>query len=143
MGNPPSANCPTILFLNNVSLDNSKLTSQLIASASHIICCDGGANQFHRFHMMHPKTILPTFIGGDLDSISRESKTFFQNKGIPFIHFADENANDFEKCVEQFLKMDSFMPKSTTKSRLITLNDFTRADHYLSLYQLQPELPLP
>jgi thiamine pyrophosphokinase len=64
---------------------------------STIICADGGANSAKKLG------IIPDYIIGDLDSISRETLKYYGNKS-KIIRIKRQNDTDIEKCLKLAIK---------------------------------------
>ncbi len=64
---------------------------------STIYCADGGSNSAKKLG------IIPDYIIGDFDSITEETKLFFQNKS-ELIHIKSQNDTDVEKCIKHAVK---------------------------------------
>lgn len=62
-----------------------------------IICADGGANSAKKLN------IIPNYIIGDLDSISKKNLNFFDKKS-KIIHYKRQNDTDVEKSLKFLIK---------------------------------------
>ena len=68
-----------------------------------IVCGDGGANRFFTVFGAENK-YLPNIITGDFDSITPETRKFYESKGVPCLHDPDQNSTDLDKAMKQILK---------------------------------------
>jgi thiamine pyrophosphokinase len=88
-----------------------------------LMAADGGANSLQN------TGLIPDWIVGDLDSISRKTQNSFNELGCKIIHLADQNSNDLEKCLDI---------AATQKINHIWISGFEgdRADMLLGLFSL-------
>jgi len=87
-----------IIAANGALTPSEKIISQ-INSADMIIAADGGAVHLH--HM----NIIPDIIIGDLDSISPDTRHFYQSKKVPMVtHPARKDQTDTELCIDHALE---------------------------------------
>ena len=84
------------LIIANGTLPHPDFVRALVNFANLVVCADGGAN--------HAQTleIKPDIIIGDFDSITPETKIFFQD--IIQLHLEDQNTTDLEKAIEHCLE---------------------------------------
>lgn len=59
-----------------------------------ILALDGAAN------LLAKEGTLPTWVLGDLDSISAKWRAFLEKKKVPFVFLPDQNFTDFEKALQ-------------------------------------------
>ncbi|MEE9429818.1 MAG: thiamine diphosphokinase, partial [Melioribacteraceae bacterium] len=64
---------------------------------SKIICADGGANSIRKLN------IIPDYIIGDLDSISKTNLNYFKMKS-KIVHYKRQNDTDVEKSLKFLIK---------------------------------------
>jgi thiamine pyrophosphokinase len=81
-GKPPAKSVLT--FLNNKGY-------------STLICADGGANSARKIN------VLPDYIVGDLDSVTKETLNYFTGKS-EIIEIKRQNDTDVEKCIKYATK---------------------------------------
>ena len=82
---------------------NSQLVSRFMGLNPFIVCGDGGANRFFTVFGAENK-YLPNIITGDFDSITPETRKFYESKGVPCLHDPDQNSTDLDKAMKQILK---------------------------------------
>jgi thiamine pyrophosphokinase len=97
-GKPPAKSVLT--FLNNKGY-------------STLICADGGANAARKIN------VLPDFIIGDLDSITKDTLKYFTGKS-EIIKIKRQNDTDVEKCIKYAIKnkLDDIVLTGVTGNRL-------------------------
>ena len=64
----------------------------------YFICADGGADSAKKLNL------IPDIIIGDLDSVSEETLSHFQNKGVVVKKIARQNDTDVEKCIKYAIR---------------------------------------
>lgn len=69
------------IILINGNLSKVPQLKKLLKVNNLIICADGGAEYAYK------QNILPNIIIGDLDSLSTELKTYYENKRVEFIQY--------------------------------------------------------
>ena len=83
-----------IAILANGEVKNTEFLKSKIQETDFFICADGGANHARKIEM------IPDCIIGDLDSISPENLTYFQNqKKTKIIKNSDQNKTDMELAI--------------------------------------------
>ena len=108
------------IIISNGNIHNLEKFSEIITRADLIICADGGAKHLRKMG------ILPHVIIGDLDSISLQDKSFFENNNIKIIkHPVDKDSTDTELAVDYAIEQ---------KAHGVTLIGATgsRLDHTLA-----------
>ncbi len=85
------------IILANGAFPESKRLLELLDDAERIICCDGAVNK------LVASGREPSVIIGDLDSVSPEIKTEYQEQLVQVI---DQNTNDLTKAVNYCVKLD-------------------------------------
>ena len=89
-----------IIIIVNGDIKNIEYTKSIIKTGDYIICADGAAN--HALRM----DIVPNIIIGDLDSISEQSRLYFENKSVKFEKFpAKKDKTDTEICVDYAIEI--------------------------------------
>lgn len=81
------------------------MVNKLIKQTASARCCvDGGSNRWRQFLLKHKNienTLKPPdLISGDFDSITEETKNYFNNPITQYIHTPDQNATDFTKAIK-------------------------------------------
>lgn len=66
-----------------------------MAAAKNIVLVDGGANLLYKSELRETSNIRG--IVGDLDSILPEVRSYYEAKGVPVVHVADQDSNDLQK----------------------------------------------
>ncbi|TIC16065.1 hypothetical protein E3Q11_02216 [Wallemia mellicola] len=91
-------NNKTCLILLNCPINNWDLFNRLWSTASLKICLDGGANRLLEASRKHsnPSNYFPDYIIGDFDSITEESRSFYNND-VTLIKDEDEYSTDYMK----------------------------------------------
>jgi thiamine pyrophosphokinase len=97
-----------VLNCSKASLDKW-LTEKLWSQATIRACADGGSNELRKFTIEkkdgHFQDFTPDFISGDLDSITPETRQFYEETlKVPVIETADQDATDFTKCLQEMEK---------------------------------------
>lgn len=64
---------------------------------SVLVCADGGANKARQLNL------VPDFIIGDLDSVYRQTLSYFKGKS-KIIELSRQNDTDVEKCLKEMIK---------------------------------------
>ncbi len=80
-----------VVILCDGSFPNHAVPLSVLTNAHEIICCDGAADKLIEFGME------PTFIVGDIDSVSEETK---KNYAERIVLNTDQETNDQTKAVE-------------------------------------------
>lgn len=111
---PPLPYGIIVLNCSRPSLDNW-LTEKLWSQAAIRACADGGSNELRNFTIEKKNSCFqdftPDFIGGDLDSITPETRQFYEEiLKVPVIEIADQNERDFTKCVRELVKKTDGQP---------------------------------
>jgi thiamine pyrophosphokinase len=80
---------------------------------SILICADGGANSARKLN------VLPNYIVGDLDSISKDTLKYYSGKSN-IIKIKRQNDTDVEKCIKYAVKkrLDDIVLTGVTGDRL-------------------------
>jgi thiamine pyrophosphokinase len=92
-----------------------------------IISADGASNKLAKFNL------IPHYIVGDFDSISKDSIEFFKKKGVTFLAIKEQEHNDLEKCLKlcMELKIKDIIVYGATGKRLDhTLNNLSILKRY-------------
>lgn len=87
------------ILICNGNAPAGSFLKKIIKNYDAIACADGGANLAYRFE------IQPNFIIGDLDSIEKNVKDFFERKGVEIIHDSDQNSTDIEKSIKFLIRL--------------------------------------
>ncbi|XP_065354331.1 thiamin pyrophosphokinase 1 [Calliphora vicina] len=91
------------LVLNREIRIPQHVVTELWQNASVRCCIDGGGNRWRQFLKLHKniecKLKPPDMITGDFDSITEETKQYFNSKDTQYIHTPDQNATDFSKAI--------------------------------------------
>nr|XP_014089186.1 thiamin pyrophosphokinase 1 [Bactrocera oleae] len=103
---------------------------------------DGGANCWKEFIQKSNESVnLPEFITGDFDSITQETRKYFNSPDIKYQHTPDQNETDFTKAV-RFLQPQL---EANDIDKIIVFQDNTgRLDHIMAnintLHKLQSDI---
>ncbi|CAF3600404.1 unnamed protein product [Rotaria socialis] len=98
-----------IILDHSKSSINKWLTEPVWSRAIICACADGGSNELREFTLEREKERLgrftPDFISGDFDSISSDTKQFYEQKfNVPLVVTGDQDATDFTKCLQELQK---------------------------------------
>ncbi|BGP12555.1 hypothetical protein JCM10213_004860 [Rhodosporidiobolus nylandii] len=121
--NPPTgpAAHPNALIILNTPLPPQPLFRKLWAAASVRYCADGGANRlFDRFVKGkgraegewddesdgREENWLPDLVLGDLDSLRKDVKAYYESKSVPVERDGDEYSTDFGKNVARLSSLE-------------------------------------
>ncbi|XP_011209202.2 thiamin pyrophosphokinase 1 isoform X1 [Bactrocera dorsalis] len=103
---------------------------------------DGGANCWKEFiHKSNESLNLPEYITGDFDSITQETRKYFNSPDIKYQHTPDQNETDFTKAV-RFLQPQL---EANDIHKVIVFQETTgRLDHIMAnintLHKLQSDI---
>ena len=86
-----------IIIANGDAPKKSQINYLQKIGYSTIVCADGGANSAKKLN------IIPDYIIGDLDSISKKNLNFFEKKS-KIIHYKRQNDTDVEKSLKFLIK---------------------------------------
>lgn len=81
------------LLLCNGEMAERKVVHALEGQADMVVCADGGANAARDLG------IVPHVIIGDFDSITADTRAFFERAGVPMMHLPRQDDTDFEKAL--------------------------------------------
>ncbi|KAJ3385194.1 cAMP-dependent protein kinase subunit [Lobulomyces angularis] len=98
------------LIILNQPICKIELLKKLWDAATIKICADGGANRlFDNFTNEEDRSkFIPNYIIGDLDSVTNETKLYYQNKGTIVEKVSSQDSTDFQKCLN---KIDELLSK--------------------------------
>lgn len=102
-----------ILIANGNYFDIENFTKIRSLGYEKIACADGGANLCMRYN------IIPNYIIGDLDSISKDALEYFKDKS-KIVKYKRQNDTDVEKALKYLInnKYDDIVLFSATGDRL-------------------------
>ncbi len=85
----------TLLICNGrmPGLAHAAHVRRLAEEASFVLCADGGANAARMLG------VVPHAVVGDFDSVTDETRRFFESGGVEFHHDAGQENTDFEKAL--------------------------------------------
>jgi thiamine pyrophosphokinase len=86
------------LLICNGDLGDPEHARALAASASYIVCADGGANAARK------AGVRPHCVIGDFDSIDAETRSDFEAREVRFVHLPEQEHTDLEKAVRHVLE---------------------------------------
>ncbi|MBE0644771.1 MAG: thiamine diphosphokinase [Bacteroidetes bacterium] len=81
------------LLICNGEMASPRILQALAWQVDTIVCADGGANAARAMD------IIPDTIVGDFDSITIDTRVFFERAGVPLIHLERQDDTDFEKAL--------------------------------------------
>ncbi len=81
------------LLICNGEQPQAATLRELAARASHIVCADGGANVARRVG------IRPDLIVGDFDSMTRETREYYEKQDVELRYLSRQSDTDFEKAL--------------------------------------------
>lgn len=73
--------------------------THLINLSNNVVLADSGSNSYMTYMKTHKEAPLPNFIAGNMDSIRKDTYSFFEGNNVSLVHDPDENANDIEKTL--------------------------------------------
>ncbi|KAI8129599.1 thiamine pyrophosphokinase 1 [Lucilia cuprina] len=93
------------LVLNREIRIPQHVVTELWQNATTRYCIDGGANRWRQFLKLYETTggcVLksPDIISGDFDSITEETRQYFNSQDTQYIHTPDQSATDFTKAIK-------------------------------------------
>ncbi len=81
------------LLICNGKMAADEVVHSLVSQVDTIVCADGGANAARSLDIM-PDTII-----GDFDSITGDTRAYYERAGVPLIHLERQDDTDFEKAL--------------------------------------------
>ena len=81
----------SVVILANGDFPKHPTPLRILKEDTTIICCDGAVNNIEEYGL------IPTYIIGDMDSISNELKIKYEDR---LIHKANQNENDLRKTLK-------------------------------------------
>lgn len=80
---------------------NRLALNAVIESAAMLVCADAGGNRLMQYdEQENLKKRLPDAIVGDLDSLSKDAKQYYQSQGVQIVQDPDQYSTDFTKCLQ-------------------------------------------
>ena len=117
-------NNPCLIVLNG-EINKSLLKKYINKSETKpiLISADGASNKLYEWK------IIPDYIIGDLDSITPKALTYFKKKNVIIKRIAEQEHNDFEKCIKLAL---------SKKLKDISVLGYSgkRSDHFLNNFSV-------
>ena len=127
-----ATSCLNVLVVLNSPGISRHTLRRLLGCAHLCVCADGGANLVFdsavvggSVHLAGKAPFLPHAITGDLDSLRPDVRRFYESHGVPVVETADQDRNDFQKCVAHLLdeerglaRKDSRLQTTGRKSEL-------------------------
>lgn len=112
---PPSHH----LIILNQPVDKIPSFRHLFSTSLLTVCADGGANRLFEYD----RSLIPTAIVGDFDSLRADVKDYYQSRGVFVLKDPDQYGTDLEKCI-------AYLPKRLP-DQLIVIVGITggRMDH--------------
>jgi len=97
---------------------------QLWRNCSIHFCADGGANRvFDALGEEDRANFLPDLIKGDFDSLRKDVKSYYEQKGVTIIEDDDQYATDLGKCVKALIEHEKLC--GLDQYRIILLGGLT------------------
>uniref|UniRef100_G3MR72 Thiamine pyrophosphokinase 1 n=1 Tax=Amblyomma maculatum TaxID=34609 RepID=G3MR72_AMBMU len=108
------------------------------------ICIDGGADRFRTAMAASAEELIPDYITGDFDSISKETLEYYKSKGSKVVRTPDQDHTDFTKALAVLGEhARSKAPPMKLDWVLAVCSSFDRVDHMMSIFNtLYESLPL-
>ena len=119
-------NKSAIIFLNGIFPEN-RILNAYIKKSDVIIAADGGGN------FLRKKNILPHYVIGDLDSLTKDNYKFYKSKKVRIKKIREQETTDFEKCINFCLENsinEVFVLGATGQRPDHTLNNFSVMKRY-------------
>ncbi len=89
-----------VAIIANGEIRDLNFHKEILRDCDYIICADGASNHAYKMKI-EPNTII-----GDLDSIHKEVKCYFENKGINFEKFpSKKDKTDTEICIDYAMEL--------------------------------------
>ncbi|KAH8551391.1 thiamine pyrophosphokinase [Umbelopsis sp. PMI_123] len=95
------------LIILNQKLNRMDVFKKLWSGASYRFCADGGANRLYDAFVDDlelREKYLPHAIHGDLDSLRKDVRDYYQSKKVEISQDHDQNSTDFMKCISLLRK---------------------------------------
>lgn len=97
------------------------------------MCVDGGAERLWNSEESSADRLIPDYVTGDFDSVSKETLEFYKSKDARIVHTPDQDHTDFTKalmvlgehCQMNSLKVDYVV---------VMCGKFDRVDHMMSMF---------
>ncbi|MFZ1728781.1 MAG: thiamine diphosphokinase [Bacteroidota bacterium] len=83
----------TALLICNGEMASPEVLHALASQVDAVVCADGGANAARAIDLV-PDTII-----GDFDSITEDTRAFYERAGVSLIHLQRQDDTDFEKAL--------------------------------------------
>lgn len=119
-------NKSAIIFLNG-GFPEDRILKEYIKRSDVIIAADGGGN------FLRKKNILPHFVIGDLDSLTKDNYEFYKEKKVRIRKIKEQETTDFEKCIKFCLSNninETFVLGASGQRPDHTLNNFSVMKRY-------------
>jgi len=113
-----------ILLLLDGEEPSAAIVEKFAKKATKIIATDGAARYAHRHNI--PLDVII----GDMDSISKETRAFYEKKETQIISEGDQQTNDFEKALKYILA------ESLVKEIVVLGIHGKRTDHLLTNFSV-------
>jgi len=89
------------LLICNGEMPESAVLRHLADHAHEIVCADGGANAARE------AGLLPATVIGDFDSVTAETRSAFESRGVEFVHLRRQDDTDFEKALKLLVEREA------------------------------------
>ncbi|KAK8776406.1 hypothetical protein V5799_030248 [Amblyomma americanum] len=127
---------------NAVVVLNQPLSSQTASFLKKVwsqavtkICIDGGADRFRTAMATCAEELIPDYITGDFDSVSKETLEYYKSKGTKVVHTPDQDHTDFTKALAVLGEhARSKAPPIKLDWVLALCGSFDRVDHMMSIF---------
>src|SRR5438445_8562526 len=113
-----------ILLLLDGEEPSKTFVQKFAEHSARIIATDGAAKYAHAYEI-HPDIII-----GDMDSITKEIRKFYEDKGARIIEDSGQETNDFEKALKFILD------ESLGKDIIVLGIHGKRTDHLLTNFSV-------
>ncbi|XP_067640871.1 thiamine pyrophosphokinase 1 isoform X2 [Eurosta solidaginis] len=131
------------IVLNRAVQVDPQLVKQIWRNAQIHCLVDGGANHWHEFlqkYCTKNELSRPQYITGDFDSITKETREYFNTPDIEYKHTPDQSETDFTKAL-YFLKPQ--LERQDICDVIVLLENTGRLDHIMAnintLYKVQSD----
>ncbi|CAO3674571.1 unnamed protein product [Umbelopsis ramanniana] len=101
---------PYALIILNQKLNRIDVFKKLWTGASYRFCADGGANRLYdafKDDLDLREKYLPHAIHGDLDSLRKDVREYYESKNIEVSQDHDQYSTDFMKCISLLRKKET------------------------------------
>lgn len=125
-----------VIVLNQpLSCQTASFLKKVWSKASVKMCIDGGADRLRTAMGTSTDELIPEYITGDFDSVSKETLEYYKSKGSKVVHTPDQDQTDFTKALTVLRKhTHSKAPPIKLDWVLAVCSSFDRVDHMMAIF---------